>query len=161
MRLRVIFGLALLGLSERAVAQTSPPSAFFTAHQYTAYTVYDATTAGPPTEVQGVGGTLTLRPDSTYEKHFSLLLADGPHYFNQTGRFTLTGDSIRFAFSDLKGPDVQRGTFRYDPTTKHLALTIMGYPPGNYGVYELGPPAPAPKPRPAANRPAPKRRSRP
>lgn len=134
-------------------APVLPP--LFTTYLYTAYTVYDATSDEPPTQVRGVGGTLTLRPDSTYEKHFSLLLPTGPRYFNQTGRFSTRHDSIRFAFTDLKGSDVQRGTFRLDPATRRLTITIFGFPAGNQGVYELTPqPPPAPiKGQPKKRRP--------
>jgi hypothetical protein len=114
------------------------PAAFYTTYSYTAYTVYDHTTGDPPTEVQGVGGTLALRADGTYDKRLSLLLGtSGPRYFTQHGRFTTKGDSIYFKFTDLKGPDVQRGIFRYVPGTRRLTITIVGYPPGNQGVYEL------------------------
>ena len=114
------------------------PVAFYTTYSYTAYTVYDHTTGEPPTVVQGVGGTLALRADGTYDKRLSLLLgSSGPRYFTQHGRFTTKGDSIYFKFSDLKGPDVQRGTFRYEPSTRRLTISIAGYPVGNKGVYEL------------------------
>ena len=127
----------LTGLPVAAHAQTTPPlPSFYTTYSYTGYTVFD-TTSPDSTTVPGVGGTLLLRPDGTYEKHLSIVANGTPHYFNQTGRFTLAGDSIRFAFSDLKGADVQRGTFRFDPATRHLTLTILGYPTGNKGVYEL------------------------
>ena len=114
------------------------PAAFYTTYSYTAYTVYDHTTGEPPTEVRGVGGTLALRADGTYDKRLSLLLGtSGPRYFTQRGRYTTKGDSIYFKFSDLKGPDVQRGTFRYEPSTRRLTISIAGYPVGNKGVYEL------------------------
>jgi hypothetical protein len=114
------------------------PVAFYTTYSYTAYTVYDHTTGDPPTEVQGVGGTLALRADGTYDKRLSLLLGtSGPRYFTQHGRFSTKGDSIYFKFTDLKGPDVQRGTFRYEPGTRRLTISIAGYPVGNKGVYEL------------------------
>jgi hypothetical protein len=121
------------------------PVAFYTTYSYTAYTVYDHTTGEPPTEVPGVGGTLALRADGTYDKRLSLLLgSSGPRYFTQHGRFSTKGDSIYFKFTDLKGPDVQRGTFRYEPGTRRLTISIAGYPVGNKGVYELVA-APAPK----------------
>ncbi|MFD2720112.1 hypothetical protein ACFST9_15420 [Hymenobacter monticola] len=133
-------------------AQTIPvPPTFYTTYTYTAYTVYDSTTAGPPTRVSGVGGTLTLRADGSYEKHLSIVASGKPYYFNQTGTYTLAGDSIRFAFSDLKGADVQRGTFRFQPATRRLGITIFGYPAGNRGEYELVPTPPQPpvkKPKP-------------
>lgn len=114
------------------------PVAFYTTYSYTAYTVYDHTTGEPPTAVQGVGGTLALHADGTYDKRLSLLLgSSGPRYFTQHGRFSTKGDSIYFKFTDLKGSDVQRGTFRYEPGTRRLTISIAGYPPGNRGVYEL------------------------
>ncbi|WP_046246943.1 hypothetical protein [Hymenobacter terrenus] len=144
-----------------AHAQTPGPlPGFYTSYQYTAYTVYDTTSPDEPTQVRGVGGTLTLRPDGTYEKHLSIVAPSGPHYFNQAGRFTLTSDSIRFTFTDLKGTDVQRGTFKFDPASKHLTITILGYPTGNKGVYELVAAAPKARPVPTASsaKPGKKRR---
>ncbi|MBF9222423.1 hypothetical protein [Hymenobacter ruricola] len=144
----------LLPLAGRA--QTSAPlPSFYNTYTYTAYTVYDTTSAEPPTRVSGVGGTLTLRADGRYEKRLSIVAAGSPHYFNQTGTYALAGDSIRFAFTDLKGADVQRGTFRFDPATQRLRITIEGYPAGNRGVYDLVAAAPkvptkVPKPRPKA-----------
>ncbi|MGI4863681.1 MAG: hypothetical protein ACRYFZ_07125 [Janthinobacterium lividum] len=115
-----------------------PPPAFYTTYTYTAYTVYDYTTGEPPTQVPGVGGTLALRANGSYDKRLTILLGtSGPRYFAQHGRFTTKGDSIFFDFTDLKGHDVQRGTFRYVPKTKQLTITLAGYPAGNKGVYEL------------------------
>ena len=138
-RLSYILGGLLLPLllPEIAWGQAIRPPAFFTTYTYTAYTVYDTTSTDPPTQVRGVGGTLLLTPAGTYEKRLSIVGARGPMYFRQTGTFTLNGDSIRFAFTDLKGADVQRGTFRFDPATRRLTLTILGYPSGNRGVYKL------------------------
>jgi hypothetical protein len=133
--------------------QAAPLPTFFSTYHYTAYTVYDTTSTDPPTEVHGVGGSLTLRSDGSYEKHISIVLPSGPHYFNQTGRFVLTGDSIRFAYTDLKGADVQRGTFRFAPATRQLTLTILGYPAGNRGVYELVAAEPQPAAEPATPKP--------
>ena len=139
-------GLALPGA---AWAQVAAPPTFYTRDRYTAYTVFDASEDGPPTRVSGVGGTLTLRADGTYEKRMSILAPSGPYYFNQTGRFVLTGDSIRFSFTDAKGSDTQRGTFRFDSARRRLTLTIFGYPSGNKGVYELAAAKAAGKPVPA------------
>ncbi|MDO7845835.1 hypothetical protein Q5H92_05665 [Hymenobacter sp. M29] len=159
MRIPIVFSL-LISLSSASIAraQTNPirPS-FYTTYIYTAYTVYDTTSAGAPTQVSGVGGTLTLRADGSYEKRMSIVASGKPYYFNQTGTYTLAGDSIRFAFSDLKGADVQRGTFRFQPATQRLSITIFGYPAGNRGVYDLvaappKPPVPAPKSRPKASK---------
>ncbi|MGI4734771.1 MAG: hypothetical protein ACRYG7_06275 [Janthinobacterium lividum] len=115
-----------------------PAPAFYTTYTYVAYTVYDHTTDDPPTQVRGVGGTLALRANGTYDKRLTILVGNsGPRYFTQHGRFSTKDDSIFFKFSDLKGPDVQRGTFRYVPGSKKLIIRIVGYPPGNYGDYEL------------------------
>lgn len=140
-------GPLLAGLPQPA----RPPAAFYTTYSYVGYTVYDFTEGQPPTQVPGVGGTLTLRADGSYAKRLRLLLGDsGPRYFSQQGRFSTLGDSIFFRFSDQTGPDVQRGTFRYEARTRRLTIVIAGYPPGNQGVYELvatSPPAPAKPPR--------------
>lgn len=114
-------------------------------YRYTAYTVFDADSPDEPTAVQGVGGTLLLRPDGTYAKRLTITLGTRTVPFSQDGTYSLAGDSIRFAFRDQKGPDVQRGTARLDSTGRRLTLTILGYPAGNKGVYELeaAPNAPA------------------
>jgi hypothetical protein len=145
-RLAPALALLTLVLGRTAAAQTSLaplpapptlPASFYTTYNYTSYTVHDNTSAEPPTVVQGVGGTLMLRPAGTYEKRLSIVGRNGPMYFKQDGRFRISGDTIRFAFSDLKGADVQQGTFRFDPQTQQLVITIYGYPTGNKGVYEL------------------------
>ena len=140
--------VALLAASGEAQGQILParPS-LNTTYRYTAYTVYDSSSSDPPTAVSGVGGTLTLRPDSTYEKRLNIKGPNGLMYFRQDGRFTFRGDSIRFAFTDQKGPDVQHGTYRYQPGTGRLTVTILGYPAGNKGVYELVKAKPSPKTR--------------
>jgi hypothetical protein len=151
--------LLLASLPHTAPAQTAPPLPnFFTTYGYTAYTVYDTTSPDEPTQVSGVGGTLALRPDGSYEKHMSIVAPSGPYYFNQKGTFVLTGDSIRFAFTDLKGHDEQRGTFQFDPATQRLTITILGYPVGNKGVYELMPLPPAPHETTTPAQPGKKRR---
>ena len=122
-------------------------------YRYTAYTVFDAESPNEPTAVRGVGGTLTLRPDGSYAKRLSLALGTRTIPFSQDGTYALAGDSICFTFRDQKGPDAQRGTARLDSVGRHLTLTILGYPAGNQGVYELEavplPPVVAPAPVPA------------
>jgi len=88
--------------------------------------------------VANVGGSLRLNADGTYHKSLSIVFPAGPRYFAQTGRVSFPApDSIVFAFSDLKGPDVQRGTYHYAPATRRLTINLAGYPPGNEGRYEL------------------------
>lgn len=165
------FALGLLLVALRpAAAQVSAPAPAAQApaplrlignYRYTGYTVFDAESPNEPTAVRGVGGTLLLRPDGTYAKRLTLALGTRTVPFSQDGTFTLAGDSIRFAFRDQKGADVQRGTARLDSAGRHLTLTILGYPAGNQGVYELEAapadamaapatvsPTPAPSPRP-------------
>ena len=135
-------GLLLLGLHPAAaqmpasVAAQAPVRLIGT-YRYTGYTVFDAESPNEPTAVQGVGGTLLLRPNGTYAKRLTITLGTRTVPFNQDGTYRLAGDSIRFAFRDPKGADVQRGTARLDSTGRRLTLTILGYPAGNKGVYEL------------------------
>ena len=143
-------GISLLGLTTCATtaprptapvaaAASAPTSnALHNTFNYNAYTVVDLTEGEPPTEVQGVGGTLTLRPDGSYAKRLTITRpGSAAMHFDQDGRYTVTGDSIRFAFTDSKGADVQRGTYRLNPQTQALTITILGYPTGNRGIYEL------------------------
>ena len=149
MRFTFLTSGLLLTLLPAAHAQTAPLPSFYATYRYTAYTVFDNNSTDPATVVRGVGGTLTLRPAGTYEKRLLITAPQGPLTFRQDGTYFIVGDSIRFAFTDQKGADVQRGTFRLDPATQHLTLTILGYPTGNKGVYELvavEPPTPAPAP---------------
>ncbi len=151
--LRLLLAGALLPIGAHAQVAPAPPFPLGT-YAYTAYTVHDTTSTDPPTVVQGVGGTLTLNADGTYAKRLSIAGNNGPMLFRQDGTFTLTGDSIRFAFRDQKGADVQRGTFRFDAAARRLRITILGYPTGNRGVYELLATSPAPAvPAPKARKP--------
>ncbi len=128
------------------------PAALYATYRYVAYTVYDHTEGDPPTHVAGVGGTLTLFPTGAYDKRLRITGPNGARDFVQHGQCTVSGDSIRFAFTDAQGFDMQRGTYRFDAKTRRLTVTIAGYPPGNRGVYELVAdaalgPRPAPKRR--------------
>lgn len=138
--LLVVLLACLFGSAVRA--QSVSPS-LYTTFTYTAYTVHDTTSGEPPIQVCGVGGSLTLQPTGRYKKRLSIVGPQGPVYFKQEGTFTLIGDSIRFSFTDRKGSDVQLGTYRFDPITRHLIIVIRGYPNGNRGVYELDASKPA------------------
>ena len=158
----LLLGLLLLifqpAAAQAPVPQQVPPQVPIAGnYRYTAYTVFDAESSNEPTAVRGVGGTLTLRPDGTYAKRLSLALGPRTVPFAQDGTYALAGDSIRFAFRDRKGADVQRGTARLDSTGRHLTITILGYPTGNQGVYELeaAPIEPAIDPAATALAPAP------
>ena len=154
----LLLGLLLAGrpAAAQAPAPLLPPLLPVGSYRYTGYTVFDAESPNEPTAVRGVGGTLLLRPDGTYAKRLSLALGTRTVPFSQDGTYVLAGDSIRFAFRDQKGADVQRGTARLDSTGRHLTLTILGYPTGNQGVYELeAAPAEPAAAAPAAVGPAP------
>jgi hypothetical protein len=145
-----------------ALAQPRPSrTPFYGTYQYTAYTVYEHTSTEPPTKVSGVGGSLVLRRDGIYEKRMSIATPNRPYYFNQTGRFFLAGDSIRFVFTDAKGTDVQRGTFRFNAAQKRLTISILGYPTGSKGVYELVVAGTKPTAKPTARRPQSRKKARP
>ena len=136
--------VAVVALPRLAPAQapTQPPAQAppFGYYRYTAYTVLDRSAPGPDslTVVPNVGGTLLLAGNGSYSKILTIEFPAGLRSFEQTGRVTFAApDSIAFAFTDAKGPDVQRGTYRYDPATGRLAIRLAGYPPGNEGRYEL------------------------
>jgi len=116
----------------------SPPPTFYATYRYQRYTVVNPDSGEPPTQIPGAGGTLTLRPDGSYDKRLRLPIGDGPpRAFDQQGQFTTLGDSIFFRFADKNGADTQRGQFQFQPATRRLQVTIAGYPPGNAGIYEL------------------------
>jgi hypothetical protein len=118
----------------KAVPRLAP--SFFSTYAYLTYTILDKGTSATPMEAQGVGGTLTLRPDGTYQKALTIAGNGGTMRFDQTGRFRFTADRIAFAYTDKKGqPRTDEGTFRL--TNGILTLTILGYPAGNQSVYTL------------------------
>ena len=164
----LLLGLLPAAFQPAAAQVPTAPLLLIGNYRYTGYTVFDAESPNEPTAVRGVGGTLLLRPDGTYAKRLTLALGTRTVPFSQDGTYTLAGDSIRFAFRDQKGADVQRGTARLDSLGRHLTLTILGYPAGNQGVYELeaAPPAPAVAPAPPApvpklpQHPAPRKKRR-
>lgn len=136
--MRQYFVLLLFCYVRTAQAQTpNPLPLLYNTYKYTAYTVYDTTSGEPRTQVCGIGGSLKLHPTGTYKQRLNLVGPQGPVYFKQDGTFAIFGDSIRFIFSNRKGSDVQRGTYRFDAATRRLSIVIRGRPNGNRGVYEL------------------------
>ncbi len=128
---------AQLGAAQPAPA-ASPPPTFYATYRYQGYTVVNPASGEPPAQIPGASGTLTLRPDGSYDKRLRLQIGDGPpRAFDQQGQFTTLGDSIFFRFADKNGADTQRGQFRFQPETRLLQVTIAGYPPGNAGIYKL------------------------
>ncbi|QJX48029.1 hypothetical protein HMJ29_14210 [Hymenobacter taeanensis] len=134
----------LLASYAGAVAQRAPTTiprvtpSFFSTYTYLSYSIQDKATSAEPMAAQGVGGTLTLRPDGTYQKRLKLAANGGTMSFDQDGRFTFTGDRITFSYTDKKGqPRTDQGTFRLQPAARLLTLTLIGYPAGNTGIYTL------------------------
>lgn len=134
--------LAALLLAPPAVRAQRPapvprlaPS-FFATYTYITYTILDKATSPTPIAAKGVGGTLTLRPDGTFQKALTLAGNGGTMRFDQTGQFSFTADRITFLYTDKKGqPRTDEGTFRL--ANGLLTLTILGYPAGNQSVYTL------------------------
>ena len=133
---------ALLCSAPAALAQrkatpvpTLAPS-FFSTYTYLTYSILDKATSPAPIAAKGVGGTLTLRPDGTFQKALTLAGNGGTMRFDQSGRFAFTADRITFSYTDKKGqPRTDEGTFRLAKGL--LTLTMQGYPAGNQSIYTL------------------------
>jgi hypothetical protein len=134
--------VCLLLAAPRAQAQRpalpSPKLApsFFTTYTYLTYTILDKSSGSAPVAARGVGGTLTLAPNGTYQKHLTLSVNGSSMPFDQTGRFTFSGDKITFSYADKKGePRTDQGSFRL--RNGLLTLSIQGFPAGNQSTYTL------------------------
>jgi hypothetical protein len=136
--------LLLAGAAPAAAQQTLKSKApvlsasFFTSYTYLSYAILDKATSAKPIAASGVGGTLTLHPDGTYQKRLQLIGNGGVMNFSQDGHFTFSGDQITFRYTDSKGQArADQGLFRYQPKARTLTLTLIGYPTGNQGIYTL------------------------
>lgn len=113
-----------------------PAPSFFTTYEYLSYSILDKATSPDPMSARGVGGTLTLRPDGTFQKHLTLAMNGGTMPFDQEGRFTFSGNRISFSYTDKKGqPRTDEGTFELRNGV--LTITLQGYPATNQSVYTL------------------------
>ncbi|GAA3995648.1 hypothetical protein GCM10022408_02740 [Hymenobacter fastidiosus] len=149
MRYRLFFLLVLLsagsfsGVAQRVqptkTAKITPPAtSFFTTYTYLSYAIVDRETKATPIAARGVGGTLSLHPDGTFQKRLTLQGNGGTIHFDQDGRFTFTGTQITFTYTDAKGqPRTDQGSFRLQPAVQLLTLTLVGFPAGNQGIYTL------------------------
>jgi len=121
-----------------AAAIAAPAASFFATYAYLSYAIVDRETKAAPLPASGVGGTLSLHPDGTYQKRLTLAGNGGTLHFDQDGRFTFTGSQITFSYTDSKGqPRTDQGTFRLQPAVGLLTLTLQGFPAGNQGIYTL------------------------
>ena len=136
--------LSLLLVCSSATAQAQrttkyvarPAPSFFTTYEYLGYAILDKATSPDPLPARGVGGTLTLRPDGTYQKRLTLAMNGSTMPFNQDGRFTFTGNRISFSYTDKKGEArTDEGTFQLRNGV--LTITLQGYPASNQSVYTL------------------------
>ncbi|QNH61062.1 hypothetical protein [Hymenobacter sediminicola] len=109
---------------------------FFSTYTYLTYSILDKATSPTPMAAKGVGGTLTLRPDGTFQKALTLAGNGGTMHFDQSGRFAFTADRITLSYTDKKGqPRTDEGTFRL--ANGLLTLTMQGFPAGNLSIYTL------------------------
>ncbi|HEX8424663.1 hypothetical protein [Hymenobacter sp.] len=133
----LLLGAPLVSSAQRAAspAPTLQPS-FFATYAYLTYDILDKASGPTPIAAKGVGGTLTLNPNGTYQKHLTLAANGTAMPFDQTGRFAFTGDQITFSYTDKKGqPRTDQGSFRL--RNNLLTLIIQGFPAGNYSTYTL------------------------
>ncbi|UPL50334.1 copper resistance protein NlpE [Hymenobacter sublimis] len=128
---------AATGMAQRTASSVPrlAPS-FFTTYSYLSYTILDRGTSPVPMPAKGVGGTLTLRPDGTFQKRLTLAANGGTMRFDQDGRFTFAADRISFSYTDKKGqPRTDQGRFQL--RNGLLTLVMAGYPEGNQSTYTL------------------------
>ena len=132
-----IFLLPLSGaLLLTSLTGTRPDASFFTTYTYLSYSILDKESSSLPLPAQGVGGTLTLQANGTYQKHLTMSGNGGTMRFDQDGRFTFTPGHIRFTHPDKTGrPRTDEGTFRLNQGL--LTITLNGYPAGNQSIYTL------------------------
>ncbi|RSK43473.1 hypothetical protein [Hymenobacter perfusus] len=124
------------GSAQNRQTQTQPAGAVYTTYTYLTYAILDKGTSPKPLAAKGVGGTLTLRPDGTYQKRLLLAANGTTQHFDQEGRFSLTPGRITLTHSDPNGTNrTDAGTFRL--TGKLLTITLEGYPAGNQSIYTL------------------------
>ncbi|UOG76523.1 copper resistance protein NlpE [Hymenobacter tibetensis] len=111
-------------------------TSFFATYTYLTYAILDKGSGPTPIAARGVGGTLTLNPNGTYQKHLILTANGSTIPFDQTGRFTFSGNKISFFYTDKKGESrTDQGSFLL--RNRLLTLTIQGFPAGNYSTYTL------------------------
>ncbi|WP_354577674.1 hypothetical protein [Hymenobacter sp. UYP22] len=135
-----VFSLLLALLPAVVLAQrpraVAPSASFFATYAYLTYSILDKGTSPTPLPAKGVGGTLLLRPDGSYQKRLTLAGNGTTLRFDQDGRFTFSGDHISFVHSDRNGNSrTDEGTFRL--RNGLLTITLNGFPAGNQSIYTL------------------------
>jgi hypothetical protein len=110
------------------------PLTFYQTWNYGPYIIYMTKYNGGKPTVTNSGGTLSLGPNGTYEKKFSIPGPYGPSYFNETGKFQLrdirkSGEAqsgkITFIYTGSDGKPISYGgTFSFGAKSLSLALTL-------------------------------------
>lgn len=119
-------------------------SSLFATYTYQSYLIYDQESGPEAIVAEGVGGTLTLRPDGRFEQRLRLGLPPQTAVFERSGEYRLAGEQISFSYLTRQGqPRTDTGRFRYDARQRALVITLDGYPAGNRSVYTLLAGAPA------------------
>ncbi|GAB3823622.1 hypothetical protein [Hymenobacter jeollabukensis] len=128
-------------------AQPLPPTAALpadsslqcTTYAYLSFLIYDSESGPEPIVAEGVGGTLTLRPDGRFEQRLRIGLAPKTTVFERSGEYQLLGGhALRFRYLTKQGqPRTDTGTYRYDAQQGALVITIEGFPAGSRSVYTL------------------------
>lgn len=128
--------LPLAAVAQRPRPATTSSASFFATYTYLTYAILDKGTSPAPLPAKGVGGTLLLRPDGSYQKRLTLAGNGTTLRFDQDGRFTFAGDQIRFVHADNNGNSrTDEGTFRL--RNGLLTITLNGFPAGNQSIYTL------------------------
>ncbi|MCC3158469.1 hypothetical protein LJ737_14560 [Hymenobacter sp. 15J16-1T3B] len=155
--LAVVLGLSGLLLQRPAPAQSRPtapptlppaaPAPVLPAdsslrcgtYAYLSFLIYDSEGGPEPIAAEGVGGTLTLRPDGRFEQRLRIGLAPQLNVFERSGEYQLlSGQGIRFSYLTKQGqPRTDAGTYRFDAQQGGLVVTIEGFPAGSRSVYTL------------------------
>ncbi|RSK29611.1 hypothetical protein [Hymenobacter metallilatus] len=117
----------------QSIPRKSP--SFFATYTYLTYAILDKGTSPTPLAAKGVGGTLQLRADGTYQKRLTLAGNGTTLRFDQDGRFVFAADSIRFLYTRNGQPHTDRGVFRL--RNGLLTITLAGFPVGNQSIYTL------------------------
>ncbi|MFD2784724.1 hypothetical protein [Hymenobacter rubripertinctus] len=119
-----------------SLTATRPDASFFATYTYVSYAILDQASSPVPLPAQGVGGTLALQANGTYQKRLTLSGNGGTMRFDQDGRFTFTPGRIRFTYTDKNGRSrTDEGTFRL--TKSQLTIMLAGFPAGNQSMYTL------------------------
>ena len=119
-----------------SLAGAQSAGSFFTTYTYLSYAILDKGSSPEPLPAQGVGGTLTLQANGTYQKRLTMNGNGGTMRFDQDGRYTFTPGHIRFTHTDKTGRSrTDEGAFQLHDGL--LTITLDGYPAGNQSVYTL------------------------